>query len=71
MNKYLYLELRRLRADLLMFFKIVHNYGDIGQIYLNLTESFSLLEMLQTRGNSLKLLVLISGDMTFCRDWNE
>ena len=46
------LELRRLRADLQMCYKIFHNFVDIHH-----ADFFTPNSVIQTRGNSLKLLV--------------
>lgn len=49
------LELRRIRADLLMCYKIIHKFVDIPQ-----DDFFLLSNLTKTRGNSLKLVVPIS-----------
>jgi hypothetical protein len=44
------LELRRLKTDLIMIFKILRNYVDV-----NIADFFAISETVQTRGHSLKL----------------
>ena len=46
------LELRRLRSDLLMCYKILHNSVDLHQ-----DDFFTLRSIIKTRGNSFKLIV--------------